>query len=158
MLIAGFAIVAGLVFAADTEWVADGLAGSYFQVAAVVALLSASISLTTAAMARWLGAFGLSLSTLFFMLFSLPASGGAVGPEFVPAFYHSIEQILPSHAALQALRGFVYFDGGGVLAPVLILCAWVLGASLVHLIAHLARHRPPHPPVIGKTPEIPTAA
>jgi hypothetical protein len=156
-LIAGFAIVAGLVFAADTEWVADGLAGSYFQVAAVVALLSASISLTTAAVARWLGAIGLSLSTLFFMLFSLPASGGAVGPEFVPSFYHAAEQILPSHAALQALRGFVYFDGGGVLGPVLVLCAWVAGALLVHLIAHLARHDAPHPPIIGKTPDLPAA-
>jgi hypothetical protein len=156
-LIAGFAIVAGLVFAADTEWVADGLAGSFFGVAGIIALLSASISLTTAAVARWLGAVGLSLSTLFFMLFSLPASGGAVGPEFVPAFYHAVEQGLPSHAALQALRGVVYFDGGGVTGPVLILCAWVTGALLVHLIAHLARRDAPHPPVIGKAPDLPAA-
>jgi hypothetical protein len=155
-LIAGFAVLAGLVFAADTEWVADGLAGSYFQVAGIIALLSASISLTTAAIARWLGAIGLSLSTLFFMLFSLPASGGAVGPEFVPSFYHSVEQVLPSHAALQALRGVVYFDGGGVLGPLLILCAWIAGALAAHLIAHLVQRPAPHPPVIGATPELST--
>jgi hypothetical protein len=153
-LIAGFAIVAGLILAADTEWVADGLAGHFFGVAGIVALLAASISLTTAAVARWLGAPGLGLCTLFFMLFSLPASGGAVGPEFVPAFYHSIEPALPSHAALQALRGVVYFEGGGVLLPILILLAWIAGALSAHLIAHLVRRPAPHPPVIGETPDL----
>jgi hypothetical protein len=91
------------------------------------------------------------------MLFSLPASGGAVGPEFVPSFYHAVEVALPSHAALQALRGVVYFDGGGVLGPVLILCAWIAGALLLNLGAHLARHAAPHPPVIGRTPDLSAA-
>jgi hypothetical protein len=157
-MIAGFAIVAGLIFAADTEWVADGLGGHFFEVAGIVALLAASIALSTAAVARWLGAAGLSLCTLFFMLFSLPASGGAIGPEFVPAFYHWIAQILPSHAALQALKGVVYFEGGGVLGPVLILLAWIAAALLAHLAAHLARRSAPHPPVLGATPELPAAA
>lgn len=156
-LIAGFAVLAGLVFAADTEWVADGLAGHFLGVAAIVALLAASIALATAAVARWLGAPGLGLCSLFFMLFSLPASGGAVGPEFVPAFYHSVEPALPSHAALQALRGVVYFDGGGVLVPVLILLAWIAGALAAHLLAHLAGRPAPHPPVIGATPDLATA-
>jgi hypothetical protein len=156
-LIAGFAILAGLVFAADSEWVADGLAGHFFGVAGIVALLAASISLTTAAVARWLGAPGLGLCSLFFMLFSLPASGGAVGPEFVPAFYHSVEPALPSHAALQALRGIVYFEGGGVLGPILILLAWIAGALAAHLIAHLVRRPAPHPPVIGETPDLSAA-
>ncbi|MGH2937269.1 MAG: hypothetical protein ACRDPE_04015 [Solirubrobacterales bacterium] len=156
-LIAGFAIVAGLVFAADTEWVADGLAGHFFGVAGIVALLAASIALSIAAVVRWLGVAGLALCTLFFMLFSLPASGGAGGPEFVPAFYHSVATALPSHAAVQALKGVAYFEGGGVLGPVLILLAWITGALAAHLVAHLVRRPAPHPPVIGAMPELPAA-
>jgi hypothetical protein len=103
-------------------------------------------------------AAGLSLCTLFFMLFSLPASGGAIGPEFVPAFYHSVARILPGHAALQALKGVVYFEGGGVLGPVLILLAWIVAALLAHLATHLVRRSAPHPPVLGATPQLPAAA
>jgi len=153
-VIAAFAVVAGLVVAADTEWVANGLGGAFLEVAGIVALLAASIALATAAVARWLGAPGLGLCALFFMLFSLPASGGAVGPEFVPTFYHSVAPALPSHAALQALKGVVYFEGGGVLGPLLILLAWVGGALFVHLVARLLRHAAPHPPVIGTLPDL----
>ncbi len=151
-VIAAFAIFAGLIFAADSEWVADGLAGSFFGVAGIVALLAAAISLSTAAAARWLGAPGLALSMLFFMLFSLPASGAAVGYQLVPGFYHAIVPALPSHAALTALRGVVYFDGGGALAPVLILLAWITAALLAHLGAHLAGRDAPHPPLLGARP------
>jgi hypothetical protein len=156
-LIGAFAVVAGLVVAIDTQWIANGLSGSFWGVAGVIALLAAAISLTTAAVARWLGAIGLSICSLLFMLFSLPASGGPVSPEFVPDFYHWVAPILPSHAALVALKGVVYFDGGGTAAPILILLAWIAAALLAHLAAHLSRRGAPHPPVIGKLPELPLA-
>lgn len=153
-LIAGFAILAGLVFAADTQFVADGLAGAFWPVAGIVALLAATVSLSTAAVARWVGAPGLGLCTLVFMLFSLPASGGPIGPEFVPDFYRSVAVVLLSHAALVVLKGVVYFDGGGVGVPLLILGAWIAAALLAHLAAHLTRRRSPHPPLIGVPPAI----
>jgi hypothetical protein len=85
------------------------------------------------------------------MLFSLPASGGAVGPEFVPDFYQSVAAILPSHAAVLALRGTVYFDGGGTTTPILIMLAWMSAAVLALLAAHAVRRDAPRLPTIGGT-------
>jgi hypothetical protein len=147
-LIGGFAVIAGLVMAACTDFVADGLSGAFWGVAGITALLAAAISLTTTALVRWLGTPGIALSALFLMLFSLPATGGAVGPEFVPDFYRGIAPALPSHAAVSALRGTVYFHGGTT-GPILILAAWAAAALLVQLAAHVLRGEPPRPPVSG---------
>jgi hypothetical protein len=145
-LIAGFAIAAGLVMAVATEFVADGLTGAFWGVAAITALLAAVVALTTSALVRWLGTPGIALSALFLMLFSLPATGGAIGPEFVPDFYRGVAAGLPSDAALRALRGTVYFDGGGTTGPILILIAWAAAALIAQLAAHVVRGDPPRPP------------
>ncbi|MCW2985429.1 MAG: hypothetical protein JWR63_2999 [Conexibacter sp.] len=148
-LIGAFAMVAGLVVAIDTGWVVDGLGGAFWGVAGVGALLAATVALVTTAVVRWLGTPGIGLCVLAMMLFSLPASGGAVGPEFVPDFYRAVAPILPSHAALLALRGTVYFDGGGTTGPILILLAWIASAVVAILAAHVLRRDPPRIPVLG---------
>jgi hypothetical protein len=157
-LIAAFAVLAGLVVGADTAWVADGLSGSFIAVAGMIALLSAAVSLSTAAAARWMGAPGLALSALVFMFFSLPASGGPIGPEFVPDLYQAIAVFLPSHAALVGLHGVVYFDGGGVAGAIIVLLCWIAAALAAHLVAHLLGRRAPRPPVLGATPATPLSA
>lgn len=148
-LVAGFAVIAGLVMAVCTEFVADGLRGTFWGVAGITALLAAAVSLTTTALVRWLGTAGIALSALFLMLFSLPATGGAIGPEFVPDFYRGVAPALPSHAALSALRGTVYFNNGGTTGPIVILVAWTAAALLVQLGAHVLRGDPPRPPASG---------
>jgi hypothetical protein len=153
-LIGAWAVVAGLVVAIDTDFVVDGLAGAFWGVAAVGALLAAAVALITTAVVRWIGAPGIGLCVLALMLFSLPASGGAVGPEFVPDFYRAIAPILPSHAALLALRGTVYFGGGGTTGPILILLAWMGGAVLAILTAHALRRDAPRMPVLGGPPAV----
>jgi hypothetical protein len=148
-LIAGFALLSGVVMALATDTVSDGLSGHFWSVAGTLALLAAVVSLITTALVRWLGTPGVALSSLFVMLFSLPATGGAIGPEFVPDFYRSVATILPSHAALIALRGTVYFDDGGTTTALLILTAWAAGAILLQLAAHALRGEPPRPPATG---------
>lgn len=148
-LTGSFAVIAGLVMDVCTDFVADGLSGAFWGVAGITALLAAAVSLTITGLVRWLGTPGIALSALFLMLFSLPATGGPIGPEFVPAFYRDIAPALPSHAALSALRGTVYFDNGGTTGPILILFAWVAGALVVQLAAHVLRGDPPRPPVTG---------
>jgi hypothetical protein len=156
-LIAAFAVAAGLVMATATDFVADGLGGPFWAIAAVTALLAAVVALTTTALVRWLGTPGIALSALFLMLFSLPATGGAVGPEFVPGFYREIAPALPSHAALSALRGTVYFRDGGTTGPIAILLAWAAAALAVQLAAHALRGDPPRPPASGSPLEAVTA-
>jgi hypothetical protein len=150
-VIAAFAVAAGLVVAIDTDFVVDGLSGAFWGVAGIGALLAATVALLTTAVVRWFGAPGIGLCVLALMLFSLPASGGAVGPEFVPDFYRVVAPVLPSHAALLALRGTVYFDGGGTTTPILILMAWAGGAVLSILVAHAVRRDPPRMPVLNRT-------
>jgi hypothetical protein len=156
-LIAAFAIAAGLVIAVDTDFVVDGLSGAFWGVAGIGALLAATVALLTTAVVRWLGTPGIGLCVLALMLFSLPASGGAVGPEFVPDFYQAAATILPSHAAVLALRGTVYFGGGGTTTPILVLLAWMGGAILAILAAHAVRRDPPRLPAIGGTAALGTA-
>jgi hypothetical protein len=156
-LVASFAAIAGLVMAVCTDFVADGLSGAFWGVAGITALLAAAISLTTTALVRWLGTPGIALSALFLMLFSLPATGGPIGAEFVPDFYRAIAPVLPSHAALGALRGTVYLGNGGTTGPILILLAWAAGALLVQLAAHVLRGEPPRPPVSGSPLDAVTA-
>jgi hypothetical protein len=148
-LIGAFAAVAGLVVALDTDFVAGGLMGAFWGVAGVAALLAAAVALITTAVVRWIGLPGVGLCVLTLMIFSLPASGGAVGPEFVPDFYRDVAPVLPSHAALLALRGTVYFHGGGTTAPILVLLGWTAAAAAAIVAAQVLRREPPRLPVVG---------
>jgi len=130
---------------AATDLVADGLRDDFWRIAAIAALLAAVVSLVTTALIRWLGTPGVALSALFIMLFSLPATGGAVGPEFVPDFYRAVAPALPSHAALLALKGSVYFGDRGIAGPLAILGAWAAGALLAQVAAHRVRPAPAPP-------------
>jgi hypothetical protein len=150
-VIGTFAFVAGLVVAVDTDFVAGGLVGAFWSVAGVATLLAAAVALITTAVVRWVGLPGVGLCVLTLMIFSLPASGGAVGPEFVPDFYRDVAVVLPSHAALLALRGVVYFRGGGITTPILTLLAWALAAVVAIIAAHVLRREPPRLPVLGAT-------
>ena len=159
----GDAIADHVVAAIDTEYVAHGLSGSFWQAAGILALLAATITFTTAAAIRLLGGPGVGLSITLLAFFGLPGSGGPLGYEFLPAFYHSLAQGLPSTAAVSALRAVVYFDGAGAATPLLVLCAWVAGAAITYTAAALLRTEHPHPPALSahapnKTDPTPTAA
>ena len=147
--IGAFATVAGLVVAIDTDFVAGGLVGAFWGVAGIAALLAAAVALTTTAVVRWVGLPGVGLCAMALMLFSLPATGGAVGPEFVPDFYRDVAPILPSHAALLALRGTVYLNGGGTVGPILILLGWAAAAIVAIFAAHVLGRKRPRLPVLG---------
>ena len=149
-LMALFAALVGTVGAIGTNLVAGGMTASFFAVAGIAALLAAVISLLTTALVRWVGAPGVGLAMLLLTLFSLPATGGPIGPEFVPDFYRSIAPALPSHAALQALKGAVYYGGGGTTTPILVLLAWMAAAVTIHGAARVIGHHGPWPPPIGR--------
>ena len=122
---------------------------AFWGVPGVAALLAAAVALITTAAVRWVGVPGVGLCIPALMIFSLPALSGAVGPEFVRDFYRAVAPVLPSHAALQALRGTVYFDGGGTTAPSVVLLAWAAGALVAIVAAHALRREPPRLPVLG---------
>ncbi|GGI99467.1 carboxypeptidase regulatory-like domain-containing protein [Streptomyces brasiliensis] len=74
-----------------------------------------------------------------FIVLSVPTSGVAAAP-LLPTFFQYVNAVMPLANAVDALRGAVYFDGAGVLRPVLVLCAWLAtGMALLGLDAW--RHR-----------------
>jgi hypothetical protein len=73
-----------------------------------------------------------------FIVLSIPTSGGPVPAPMLPTFFQYVHAVMPLANAVDALRGALYFDGAGVLKPVLVLCAWIAaGAALLGLDAWL---------------------
>ncbi|MCE7004220.1 hypothetical protein LWC34_15450 [Kibdelosporangium philippinense] len=67
-----------------------------------------------------------------FVLMSIPSSGGAIPKEMVPGFFRALHPIMPLGQTIDAARGILYFDGKGVVGPLLGLFAWfLLGVGLL---------------------------
>ncbi|MEU6844876.1 carboxypeptidase regulatory-like domain-containing protein [Streptomyces sp. NPDC046716] len=109
-------------------------------VMAVAFLLTSAVATAASGLApftrRFLPAVGMTL----FIVLSIPTSGGAVPAPLLPEFFQYVHAVMPLANAVDALRGVLYFDGAGVLKPVLVLCGWIAaGASLLGL--DFLRHR-----------------
>ncbi|MGR6973869.1 carboxypeptidase regulatory-like domain-containing protein [Streptomyces cynarae] len=70
-----------------------------------------------------------------YIVLSVPSSG--VAPvQLLPGFFQGLHAVMPLGNAVDALKGVLYFDGAGVLKPVLVLCAWTTaGMALLGLDA-----------------------
>ncbi|WP_256255938.1 carboxypeptidase regulatory-like domain-containing protein [Streptomyces sp. MUSC 14] len=76
-----------------------------------------------------------------YIVLSVPSSGVAPVP-LLPTFFQDLHAVMPLGNAVDALRGVLYFNGAGVLKPVLVLCAWIAaGMTLLGLDAW-RHHRP----------------
>ena len=150
-LICAFGPLAGLLAAFDTRFVAHGL-DHFWTVAGILTLVSLAVALTTAGVVRLIGAPGIGVCLLVLAFTALPASGGPLGYQFLPDFYHSFAEGLPSTAGIAALRGAVYFDGASTQGPLLVLAAWSLGGLVLYTVARAVRPAHPHPPVLGVPP------
>ena len=149
MIICAFAPLAGLTAALDARFVAHGLERQFWAVAGILALVSAATALTAAGVIRLVGAPGIALSVIGLAFVCLPASGGPLGYQFLPAGYQAFTHSLPSTAGISALRGAIYFGGAGTLTPVLVLVGWVIGGIGLYAVATLVRRSHPHPPMLG---------
>ncbi len=118
----------------------DALPGSFLAEAGLLALTVMGIALVASALIRLIGPPGVLVSFLLFLVLGNPASGLATAPELLPTPWHPLGALLPPGALGDALRGTAYFDGAGVLAPVLVLLAWlVVGLGLQLLADRRAR-------------------
>lgn len=104
----------------------DALPGSLLAEAGLAALMVAGVALTSGAIVRLLGQPALIVAFLLFLVIGNPASGLATAPELLPTPWKEVGGLLPPGALGDALRGTAYFDGAGVIGPVLVLLAWVV--------------------------------
>jgi hypothetical protein len=140
------AVAGGLIAVAIVNWWLDALEGPWLAQAAVIALAVIAIALTSAGIIRLLGPPGIAVPFLLFLMLGNPASGVASAPELLPTPWAELGQFLPPGALGSALRGTSYFDGAGVLVPILVLLAWVaLGLGLLVVSARRAPSAAPVP-------------
>ncbi|MCP2164005.1 carboxypeptidase regulatory-like domain-containing protein [Goodfellowiella coeruleoviolacea] len=98
----------------------------------VAFLLTQAVALPSYGLVPFVKQFFPGVAMGLFVMLSMPSSGGAVPHQLVPPFFGVLHPVMPLGNLVDAARGIFYFDGAGVLRPVLVLCAWVLlGVALI---------------------------
>ncbi|MEW5989736.1 MAG: hypothetical protein AB1736_00125 [Chloroflexota bacterium] len=124
LVLAGYAVLAGIVGVATAAWLADGYGDGVWAAMAVAMLLALAVSLVVGAAARWLGASGVALAAAIVVLLGLVSSGGPLGSAFLPDAYRAIAPWLPVGPAVEAMRSALAFESAAVLGPVGVLVGW----------------------------------
>jgi hypothetical protein len=141
-------IGAGLVAALVTNVVIGAFPRHFLAVWGVATLFYLALGLPIAAFQVLVGAGGVAIGAVMFLVIGNPASGGSSAPELLPGFWRALSQILPPGAATTAMRDVVYFHGHGMTDAILVLSVWaVVGAAVVITMDLLrARARPSSAP------------
>lgn len=146
VVLAVYAVLAGIVGVVTAAWLADGYGNGVWAAMAAAILLALAVSLVVGAAGRWLGAGGVALSAAVVVLLGLVSSGGPLGSAFLPDAYRAIAPWLPVGPAVEAMRSVLAFDGAGVLGPVAVLAGWavigVLGLAAADLADRPLAERP----------------
>ncbi|GIG65863.1 ABC transporter permease [Phytomonospora endophytica] len=144
----GVAVVVGGVAVAVADAATGVLPGAPARLFAVSVLASAAIAFTVAGLARLAGAGAGGAAALLFFPIGIPASGGPVGPRYIPEWYATVGSFLPPGATVEAVRNAVYFDGAALTRPTLVLACWIV-AGLV-LLAVGKKKAPEEKPVVAR--------
>ena len=125
-------VCAGLVAALLTTVIIGAFHGHFLAVWGVATLFVLAVGLPIAAFQVFVGASGIAIGALMFLVIGNPASGGSSAPELLPGFWRALSQLLPPGAAMTAMRDVVYFHGHGMTHALLVLSIYaILGATTV---------------------------
>ena len=128
---AALGIGAGLVAALVTNVVVGAFPGHFLAVWGVATLFYLALGLSIAAFQVLVGAGGVAIGAVMFLVIGNPASGGSSAPELLPGFWRDLSQLLPPGAATTAMRDVVYFHGHGMTRALVVLSLWAgLGATV----------------------------
>lgn len=135
---------------------------------AIAFLLTTAVATFSLGMAPFVKHFFPLAGLGLYVVLSVPSSG-LVPVQLLPGFFQALHAVMPLGNAVDALRGMLYFDGAGVLKPVLVLCGWITaGTALLGLdawhhhrmaVRRGAQDEPqdiPEPPVEDPSLEMPT--
>ena len=140
LLLTGSVVVGGAI-----TWVGAGIVGALtgapLALWGVTSLLVFAVGAFTAGAFRMVGPAGAGLTALLLVPIGLPASGGPMGPRFIPEWYAAFGEWLPPAAAISAVRNVVYFDGNALGRPLLVLAAWAVAGVVLVLVPKRARER-----------------
>jgi hypothetical protein len=137
------ALIGGLVLALITDPLLNALHGPFPELWAALAAEIAAAALFNSAMLTLIGRWAMIPTWGLFVAIGNAASGGAVAPPLLPAFYRFVGRFLPNGATVETIRNAVYFTDHQHLEPILIQTAWITGALALLLTAARSRHRTP---------------
>ena len=142
-VLAGFAVVGGLVAMLIVRVAIGALPGSFLALTAVAALAIAAMSFAAAGIMSALGPPGILLSFLIFLMLGNPASGAASAPELLPEPWSTGGRFLPAGAAATGLRNTAYFDGAALAQPLIVLAAFAAAGTLLLFATAAGSRRSP---------------
>ncbi|MDX6739175.1 hypothetical protein [Actinocorallia sp. A-T 12471] len=139
-----FAVGAGLASTlVSVTWLGLLPSSAFWQVAAVVALVSFAVPSVIGGLGAAFGQAGFGAAAAVVFLIGNPFSAAAAAPELLPEPWGAIGQFLPPGAAATLMRSAAYFDWAGAGRPLAVLAAFaVVGAGLV---VFAGRRRPAAP-------------
>lgn len=95
-------------------------------------LMSQAVSQTSLALVPFVKQYLPGAAMGLFVLLSMPSSGGAIPVQMVPGFFRALHPFMPMGNLIEALRGLFYFQSKGIVVHVLVICAWIAGAFVLH--------------------------
>ena len=135
-----WAVLAGLVGVGIAAWIVGGYdLQPAAKMAALLALGSLAIGTVTGGLARILGPVGIGLSGLVLVLLDLISSGGPAGANFLPDAYRWLSPWMPAGELYSALRGVLYFDNAGSVAPAALLLGYAVVGIVLMLIGSVVQ-------------------
>ncbi|OLO75315.1 hypothetical protein BKH16_08805 [Actinomyces oris] len=135
-------VTSGLAITALLQFGFHTIDGSFWMTAGALSLGIAAISLTLIGAKDLFGFAGLGVAGFLLLFVSNPLSGIATGPQWLPAPWGEIGQLMPIGAAGTAMRSAVFFNGAGTGQAVIVLTCWALaGLVMSALGARLTARR-----------------
>ena len=105
----------------------------------VATLFYLALGLPIAAFQVLVGAGGVAIGAVMFLVIGNPASGGSSAPELLPGFWRALSQVLPPGAAITAVRDVVYFHGHGMTNAIIVLSIWAVVGAVVAIVVNVLR-------------------
>jgi hypothetical protein len=140
-VVVAFSVLAGLVGMGTAAWIAGDYGSGFWTAVGLVMLASAAVGAVVAGCARLLGAPGIALAALVVVLLNLVSSGGPVGSQLLPDFYRWMAPWMPAGQLYSSIRGALYFDGAGLMEPLIVMSGWLVGGLVLMWLGEMVHAR-----------------
>jgi hypothetical protein len=136
-----YAIVSGFAGALIVDRGLHALTGHFLALSLLGVLLVAGAGAVAMAFQVLFDIVGIGLTIIIFVILGNPSAGGAYAPSLLPPFWRALSPALPNGAGTDTVRRIVYFGGNGITGHLLVLCAYLVGGTLLTFAASWLLHR-----------------
>lgn len=130
--LAAYAVMFGFALTLISAAFGVGTDASFLDRVLAMALISAGVAGSTAALVALIGSAGSAVAGVLYFILGAQISGAGTAPEFLPPFWSDLGHYLPGGAGTSLLRDVFYFPEASTSNPIAILAAYA-GAGLLVL-------------------------